>query len=215
MNKEQVMERINAFQAELNDLGQQLTKLDAMENVLRQDMLDCGRLIEGEHKTDSASRSFVRCVFALIEGSVFNLKQTALTLHRHGKGKFSQAELAMLEDVSYELSDKGEAKEQIKFIPLTKNIRFAFSAATRAFQVKFELVVDDEGWSTFKDALGIRNRITHPKSIEDLKLSDEEVQTVTDAGSWFLHNQHTLMRKLVDRMQALESTLNKPASSSS
>jgi len=215
MGNEEVMKRIEAFQAELEDLGQQLTKLDAMENILREDMLDCGRLIQGEHKTDSASRSFVRCVFALIEGTVFNLKQTALTLHRHGKGKFSQAELAMLEDISYELNDKGEAKEQVKFLPLTKNIRFAFSAATRAFQVEFELLVDDAGWSTFRDALVIRNRITHPKCIDDLRLSDDEIQIVTDAGTWFLHNQHTLMRKLVDRMKALESILAKPSSPSS
>jgi len=211
---EEAMRTVKAFQDELETLSQQFTKLHSMESVLQQDVLDHENLINGENKTESSKRSFVRAVFALIEGSVFNLKEVALNVSVHKPTRFSKAELAMLEEVSYELNDKGETKTQVKFIPLTKNMRFAFDTAARAFNVSYTLVVDDEGWSKFRDALILRNRITHPKQIDDLQLSDDEVQVVADTATWFLNNQHTLFQLFVDKMQRLAEFLDtrKPTS---
>jgi hypothetical protein len=96
--KEETLRIVTAFSAELKILGEQFEKSKAMEKVLTQDMLECGELVNGETKTDSASRSLVRAVFALIEGNIFNLKQMALNLSTHGRGNFSKAELAMLVD---------------------------------------------------------------------------------------------------------------------
>jgi len=205
MQKEEMMKILNAFREELQTYSDQLELHNQMETVLRQDMLDCAKL----SKTESAERSFVRAVFAMIEGSVFNLKQIALALSKHGKGNFSQAELVMLDEVSYDLDDKGITKSQVKFIPLPKNMRFAFSSAARAFGVAYELKVDDAGWNMFKDALLIRNRITHPKSSDDLKVLDKEVQIVTDAAEWFLKAQRELVEKLMARMQRLKEQLEK------
>lgn len=209
MQKEEMMKILTDFAAELQTYSEQLELHNRMEDILREDLLACGKLASGENKTDSGERSFVRAAFAMIEGSVFNLKQIALALSKHGKGGFSQAELVMLEEVSYDLDDKGATKSQVKFIPLPKNIKFAFSAAARAFRVAYELKVDDNGWNTFKDALVIRNRITHPKSIDDLKLSDKEVQTVADATEWYLRVQRELIQKMMARMQALKDKLEK------
>lgn len=54
-----------------------------MEDILKQDVLDCGDWLT-QTETDNAARSFVRAEFAMIEGSVFNLKQMALNLSTHG-----------------------------------------------------------------------------------------------------------------------------------
>jgi hypothetical protein len=94
------MKILKDLAAELQTYSQQLDLHNQMEEVLREDLLDCEKLASGKDKTNSGSRSFVRAVFALIEGSVFNLKQIALALSKHGKGSFSQAELVMLEEVS-------------------------------------------------------------------------------------------------------------------
>jgi|GEM_PF-1290115 len=209
MQKEEMMKIVMAFKAELETYSEQLDLHNKMEEVLRQDMLDCGKLSAGKDKTGTGERSFVRAVFAMIEGIVFNLKQIALALSKHGKGSFSQAELMMLEEVSYDLDDKGATKSQVKFIPLPKNIKFAFLSAARAFGVAYELKVDDGGWNRFKDALVIRNRITHPKSIDDLQLSDNEIQTVADAAEWFLKVQRELIQKMMTKMEALRDKLDK------
>jgi hypothetical protein len=76
--------------------------------------------------------------------------------------------------------------------------------------ISYELQVDDVGWDNFKQALLlIRNRITHPKTIEDLQLSDKEVQTAADAASWYLKVQRELIQKLMARMQLLQEKLDK------
>jgi len=191
-------------------LREQFEKLIAMEKVLTQDMLECGELVNGESKTDSAARSFVRAVFAMIEGSIFNLKQMALNLSAHGRGSFSKAELVMLEEVSYDLDSKGGAITQTKFMKLPANIRFAFDAAARGFGVTYKLEVGSSGWANFRESIDIRNRITHPKKIDDLELSDTEVQKVVDTGTWFLECQRELFQQFVNKMQRLKDLLDKP-----
>jgi hypothetical protein len=213
-SREEVLSIVTAFQDELKTLGEQFEKLDAMEKVLTQDMLECGRLVNSEPHTDGIARSFVRTVFAMIEGTTFNLKQMALNLSAHGRGNFSKAELAMLEEVVYELGDKGEAVTQTKFMKLPTNIRFAFDAAARAFGVTYKLEVGDSGWAIFKEALIIRNRITHPKIIDDLKLSETEVQKVIDTGAWFLRCRRELFQQFISRMQRLKDILDTPKSAS-
>ena len=209
MQKEEMMKTLNAFREELQTYSDQLALHQAMEDVLRQDLLDCEKLAKGDNKTDSGKRAFVRSVFAMIEGSVFNLKQMALALSKHGRGGFPQAESVMLEEVSYELDDKGDVKSQIKFIPLPKNIKFAFAAAARAFRVTYELKVDDAGWNSFKEALEIRNHITHPKTSEHLQLSDKDIEVASNAAQWFLRTQRELIQTMMGRMQALKDRLDK------
>jgi hypothetical protein len=197
-----------AFRSELDTYSGQLDRLQAMNTILHQDILDLGKLALEENKTDCNKRAFTRAGFAMIEGNVFNLKQIALKLSEHGKGNFSTAELAMLEEHNFSLKDNGKAEVQIKFIALAPNLRFAFSACARAFGVQHELKVDDEGWQSFQEALRIRNRITHPKSVEDLHLSEKDVDHVEASVRWFLRNKGNLIQKLVDRMQVLSDRFN-------
>lgn len=206
-SQQEAVGTLKAFQAELSTYREQLAKLQEMGGILQKDLLDCAKLAMGEGKTDSGSRSFVRAVFALIEGGVFNLKQIALKLSEHGKGNFSKAELLMLEEITYDLDERGKAQAQTKFIRLPRNIKFAFEAAARAFGTSYVLNVGDSGWSSFQEALKIRNRITHPKSIEDLQLSGQDVDEVEAAARWFLRNQTSVIQTLLDRMQVLSDKL--------
>jgi hypothetical protein len=137
----------------------------------------------------------VRAMFTMIEGSVFNLKQIALALSKHGKGSFSQASMI-----------KVQRSHRLNSSPCLRTSKFAFLSAARAFGVAYELKVDDGGWNGFKDALVIRNRITHPKSIDDLQLSDNEIQTVADAAEWFLKVQRELIQKMMTKMEALRES---------
>ncbi len=152
----------------------------------------------GEERTQSGSRAFVRAVFALIEGGVFGLKQVAITLSEHGQGQFSEAEMAMLKDELYDLDKKGRATVQPKFVPLPKNIRFAFEACGRAYNTSYVLPVNDSGWHSFQEALKVRNRLTHPKSIDDLQLTEKELEQASEAAKWFLR-QHAQLTATIER----------------
>jgi hypothetical protein len=207
-DKEKTVRVLQAFSAELDTYEEQFNLLQSMGLILRQDVLDCGKLALDNNKTDWGSRAFTHAVFAMIEGGVFRLKQMALKLSEHGKGNFSRAELVILEETSYDLNDKGQTQTQVKFVPLTRNIKFAFIACARAWGVQYELRVDDSGFDSFQAALKIRNRITHPKRLEDLNLSEKEVGQVEKAARWFLEHHSAIIKLLVIRLQKLSDAFD-------
>jgi hypothetical protein len=140
-------------------------------------------------------RAYVRSVFAAIEGNTFNMKQTALLVGRRAGADFSEEDIALLKEESYDLNDKGEAYSQTKFIQLPKNVRFAFKTYAHAFQVNFELKVDDKGWMNFKEALDLRHRLTHPKSVTDINVTDADLTKVKVAEEWYARNVYDLFVK--------------------
>jgi len=67
--------------------------------------------------------------------------------------------------------------------------RFAFATCSRAFGITNTLNVGDARWDSFQKAIEMRNRITHPRTPEDLHLSDEDFEQIKLALFWFSENQ--------------------------
>ena len=86
--KKEIIATAGKLKAEFSDLGQIMAEVEAMQDILRKDILECGKLISGDDKTDCGNRTFVRAVFALIEGGTYGFKQVALKLAKHGRGNF-------------------------------------------------------------------------------------------------------------------------------
>ena len=135
-------------------------------------------------------RIYVRSFFALVEGTTFCIKQVALSAHRH-KPCFTEAELSLLEEVTYILNERGDAKSRPKNLDTLANVKFAFKAVTKAFSSTPEVKIDDRGWQSFQEALKIRHQITHPKTSSLLKISDmddgkgKKVDTIIEASNWY------------------------------
>lgn len=92
----------------------------------------------------------------------------------------------MLREESFSLNGRGKIQIQQKFVPIDANIRFAFSMYGRAIGRAIELNCSGEEWHAFKNALAIRNRIVHPKSADELSITDDELACVRKATNWIL-----------------------------
>ena len=112
-------------------------------------------------------------------------KQKFLPQKNKNQMKLSGPEAALLAEETYELSDKGEPVTKPNYLQLPKNIKFTFRIMTRAYGVKYDLKLDDLGWDSFLKAVKIRNRIVHPKQIQDLSISNEEIEIAGVALMWF------------------------------
>jgi hypothetical protein len=137
------------------------------------------------HKDDSSfmRRAYVRATFSSVEGFAFTLKKIAL-----GKPElFTSAELAILREEDYQLTASGDVRVGRRFPRTAENLRFAFAAFMR-FHGTASALPKDEGWDAFVAAVEVRNRITHPKRVEDLELSDRDVTTVRHAAHWVALN---------------------------
>jgi hypothetical protein len=210
---EETMKVIKDFQKDLDVYSEGITYLLTMDRIFETEISEVAKIQAGQEDNEMAVRAVLRTLFAWVEATVFALKRIALKTTEH-KELFSPAELAMLHEHSYDLDEKGKAKIQTKFIPLPKNLRFAFESCSRAFGIRNTLDVGNTGWDSFQKAIEMRNRITHPRTPEDLHISDEDFAQIELAISWFSHNVRELINQLVARLERLKKPFDdadKPA----
>lgn len=132
-------------------------------------------------------RAYVRSVFAMIEGTLWVLKQTVLNAQT-GAGEarpFTLAEYALLSEITYSLKGNGEAREHPKYLRLPENLRFVFGVISKYFDPDLTLAVDTRAWEDFLAAHSVRNRITHPKTPDEFNISDLEIAVCKRTTAWF------------------------------
>jgi hypothetical protein len=122
-----------------------------MIEVLEQDVLKAQEYLIKEDNP-FRRRNLIRTFFALVEGSIFGLKQIALNTEL----SLSEGEISLLEEKSYELRDNGKVKANTKYLKLLPNFRFAVQTFARAFCPSYQLKVDNQGWECFRKAFDIR-----------------------------------------------------------
>jgi hypothetical protein len=208
-------ERLERFRRLVDAYSDGLANLQAMHQIFMKDFALVVKMQHGDAKQDIAGRMACRVLFANVEAIIFAMKRIALILSEHDKGNFSVAEVAMLNELAYELDDKGKARSQPKFIPLLKNLQFAFDVCARVFEVSFQLDLSDASWGSFQRALKVRNRITHPRGPVDLEMSDDDFEQLSKAASWFTKNFGELskqFRNKIDEMKVTAKQLSQEAS---
>ena len=155
-------------------------------------------------------RSHVHFIFACVEGYTFIKKQFALALYEKMRlnrkitiGNFSERQMAWLKEEAY-----GQ-----KFPGFEDNFKFSFQAMSTVMGIKFDLSLDrDPGWHSFRMALTIRNRITHPKHIHDMIVSDEEIFHVMKAFYWFTEKTRALQDIFLSYVRGLNRIADANAS---
>jgi len=140
----------------------------------------------------SAMRAYVRAVFALVEGVCFGFRQLAARLPET-EHCLTQGESAVLNDESYGLKDNGEVFTTTRFLKVQSGTRFTFAICSRVYKIHAEINYGDNGWDSFTKAIKIRDRLMHPKTVESLTVTKDEIGIVSDALHWFLDAVHLTM----------------------
>jgi hypothetical protein len=155
-------------------------------------------------------RAYIRTTFAEIEAMVFRMKQVALKSCDMFGIKLSEAEINLIQEQSFDLRENGEIKTQAKFLRLQSNLRFAFKVFSRVLHFKYSLEVSSDGWTFFDEALRIRNRLTHPKSLSDFHISDQDEIIVIKASDWFKESMKGLLNSGSEGISKYLSTISVP-----
>lgn len=185
-----------------------ISELSQLFYLLKQDVIELHEFGK-KNETDQAwRRSLYRAVFSWIEGVVYQIKQVAIyTQGGFYQAGFSPEDLIFLKEESYFLKENGKVKTRYNnFSEIDKNLRFAFLKIVEGFNISTKLEVEGNGWEQFKKAVKIRNQLTHPKSLEDLTVTDEQMIILIDTASWF----DTQISKLIkDFQETVEPMLRK------
>ena len=128
-------------------------------------------------------RNLIRTIFAALEGAIWicreHVREAAASM-----GELTPLIDMALRERTYTVTTTGDVVEQVRHITLRAMIRLVVKQAQQlapSLQVEFS----DAGWAKLRAATTIRNRATHPKSINDLVLNDD-IAVVHDALSWVL-----------------------------
>lgn len=146
-----------------------------------------------KNNTQAIRRNLVRTIFTAIEGLNWQLRQDLLTTH--GKHPaVGHHEVAALLGESYRVNDSGKIAPQLRYIPLAASIRLVVHIMGR-IRPGYGLDFGHVGWSLLMKSIDVRNRIAHPKTFDDLHVSDDEATDSWRAFLWFLTYVIRVMRE--------------------
>lgn len=132
---------------------------------------------------DIDRRLLIRSIFAFIEALSYSLKVLALSSNDAFRLEPGERMLAM--EQAYELSMLGCVETRRAKVPTLGNVRFAFSLLSKVEGSDFRLDVSDQGWHLLQSSTKVRDRLMHPKALNDLLVSDEEIRGALRAFVWF------------------------------
>ena len=143
-------------------------------------------MLARDRQSQFARRTYVRALATFVEAWINAIKRLCTEAAHVAIQPLSDAELALLRDVSFDLNEKGEAVKKVKFLKFDQNFRFTFAADAKLMGSDVVLRTDQNGWTLFRNLIRLRNRLTHPRAAADLSVSDTELDNAEHAGDWFM-----------------------------
>lgn len=134
--------------------------------------------------TQAARRDFVRASFAAVEGIAWIFREHVRSL-AETSGLLEDAERLALAETTFQVSATGKISTHPRFLSLVATVRLCARIADRMVNARC-IDFAENGWEELLAAIAIRNRITHPKSRDDLILEEGDVSTCANAFFWFL-----------------------------
>lgn len=174
---------------------QELQNLAGLMKTLNDDVLQFRAA-----KDSAARRALVRAVFAYIEGSSFGFRSAALSLACIRNVSLTVAESLICREVTYALNEKGQVEERQILSPSLANLRFALAIFSKVAGAPYDFPAGDSQFESLQVAQRIRNRLMHPRRIQELEVSPEEQAIVTGALDWIREQQTKIVAAFAFRL---------------
>lgn len=155
------------------------------------------------HDKNIMRRSYVRSVFAFIEGYTYGFRQISLRISKEPLGvKLTEKEVIALKQVEVTIDENGTINEKPKYSPAKNSLIFSLSAIAKQHEADFQIDKSGKGWRDYKDAIKIRDRLMHPKRYQDLEITDSEIETTEGAYIWFTNELSKLEQAIAEASRA-------------
>ncbi len=150
--------------------------------------------------TQTNRRQLVRTLLTLVE-VLFNRFRTITAEMMAAKGSISGRidfhELYPLMDESAEVQSNGRTRLVPQRIPLLNHIAFAIRVHAKHKRLDPRHFLGQNGWSQLQKAVRVRHRLTHPKAVHELEVTDQDLEVVRDGVEWFRHSLQELYQVIL------------------
>jgi hypothetical protein len=154
--------------------------------LLLDDISWCHMQLRSGERVEFWKRTYARALFAYVEGEIWLMRSLALKAHEDGTLPLDLGDLVILRQETYTVDTaKGVVQTRERYPSLEASLKHVFRCFAAIRNPGFVLETSSGGWSAFKNAMVIRNRVTHPKQKGDLEISDDEMRTLERAIDWF------------------------------
>jgi hypothetical protein len=191
------------------EITRQFAEFQAVHQELDRDFLTY-MLRTADDDSQLWKRAVARSLFAHVEAVTFHLKRLAYHSHRVLGIVLTTEELAALEELEFQIDDTGEVNRHIKRIPALRNLRFAFKVFSKVHQLDWSPDFGGKGWDSFKKALKIRDRITHPRTQADISIAVDDFEAIKAAQVWWRNTLNDLFFKDGSRFSTTKQPSTKP-----
>jgi hypothetical protein len=166
-----------------------LRNLEAMTHQLGHDAERGSQELSANSGDQFLRRNLVRIFAAFVEGYSFVLKQIVLRLQDPLQEHLSIDELSKLKEIKLDSTgqpvlDEHKALKR-RFLPLQDNFKFAVAMFGRLCGSKYAVSYGSAGYQAFRRTIPVRDRLMHPKTIEDLCVTDPEAMDLQAAWQWY------------------------------
>lgn len=143
---------------------------------------DIEELLNHDEGTQSARRNFVRAAASLVEGYSSCFREMCQVGLETGPGTLSKKEVKVL-------------KSERSFGSVER-IKLSARAAFKLFGLPSPPDFGASGWRQAQTFLEKRDRLMHPKSAQDLEISDESWADIYDGTVWLLQQLFGFMGQI-------------------
>lgn len=171
------------------DLYDRLDEIQGMTRVLAGDVQRLRPLVGEEvaisEDEEAHRRFYVRAVFALVEAVIEQHKRLLLDLAERGAVSLAPGAREALAEQVPVVRENGTVIYREQYLQLERKLRAVYRAAGDAFGQVLAVDFGDNGWESFRAALDVRDRLTHPKTFRDCDVDEAALETVCRGEVWF------------------------------
>jgi|ERR1051325_2136561 hypothetical protein len=183
-------------------LNEDFEALIGMVSTLNNDVLRCLKELQAAEKSGTPEdqyfwrRVVTRAVFSAIEGSCELMRRQAFVaeLNKLKQNFVHPLKLTALSGKTCYVTDEGEIRIQDSRIPFLGNVLLSLKSYEEAQGVSYRTKKGDQ-WSRIQNGVQVRHRITHPKNLAGLAISNEEMVDIEFAIKWFLDEVENIFRE--------------------
>ena len=146
-------------------------------------------------------RIFIRNIFSIVETYLHVTKEIIKSkLVGDKTPEISWAELAILNEQKVVLDTQGKVHVKEDFQKFEPSLRFTLDTFAKVFGSTLPNY-GDNNFEKLKRLSKRRNDITHPKSLEQLIISDQEIKDTVSMFSWFMQTHTMINSKFLEWLQ--------------
>jgi hypothetical protein len=129
------------------------------------------------------TRVYIRAVASWIEGNIWMLKQEIPDMVPKKYNQLPLEYKLYLSDMDWSVGDNGKPKIKDKIIPTKSNVKTFFNTMDILFD-DYTVSFDDKDYQHLLSFYQIRNSMMHPKDINELIISKEQLYNCEAAAVW-------------------------------